>query len=469
MAHILIATSGFPSTLYPSLELGRRLAAAGHRVTFIGDDEGRRAKLAKHLGLEFLPLAPSGYRRFLDEDSRRSRITRWRQLPARRRAAVKSLAVEGFVKDLRRAAPDLVLIDGEMHEHIISAAADGWSVALLNSFPATWRRPGLPPLHISARPGVGWRGSRLGLGLAWTAYRGRKKLRALSHRWRWAGCDRISVLEALAQEVGFDFRQEIDDSQWLIPFTYRHLPVLSLHAREFDFPHRPPKRVRYVGPMVLRQRMDRNPRKRDRKRLEELFRRRRSDPQQRLIYAGFGSMLTADLGFLRRLVSALSSESSTESSESPPWELILSLSGQVKPSDLGELPPTVHAFSWVPQLEVLEHADAAITHGGVNTLDECILAGVPMLVYCGGETDMAGNTARVVHHGLGLAGDRDRDDGEAIRGRIFRLLAGGERRLEAMRQHYRAYQTESVAERTVEMLLRRFGAGEKRVRGESSP
>ena len=28
-----------------------------------------------------------------------------------------------------------------------------------------------------------------------------------------------------------------------------------------------------------------------------------------------------------------------------------------------------------------------------------------MLVYCGHETDMAGNTARVVHHGIGLAGD----------------------------------------------------------------
>ena len=77
-------------------------------------------------------------------------------------------------------------------------------------------------------------------------------------------------------------------------------------------------------------------------------------------------------------------------------------------ADLGRLPEGAHAFPWVPQLDVLRHADGCVTHGGINTLDECVLNLVPMLVYCGFETDMAGNTGRVVHHGIGLAGDRDR-------------------------------------------------------------
>ena len=75
----------------------------------------------------------------------------------------------------------------------------------------------------------------------------------------------------------------------------------------------------------------------------------------------------------------------------------------------GPLPARVHTFPWVPQVDVLRQADVAVTHGGIGTVDECVSSGVPVLVYCGWETDMAGTTARVLHHGIGLAGDRRRD------------------------------------------------------------
>ena len=68
---------------------------------------------------------------------------------------------------------------------------------------------------------------------------------------RRVGCDRVSVFRDLADAVGFAFERDTDDRQWLIPFTYRRLPVLSLHALEFEFTHTPPAHVRFVGPMVL--------------------------------------------------------------------------------------------------------------------------------------------------------------------------------------------------------------------------
>ncbi len=49
--------------------------------------------------------------------------------------------------------PDLVLINGEMHEHIIAAWAAGVPLALLNSFVSIWRQPGLPPPHASGTSG----------------------------------------------------------------------------------------------------------------------------------------------------------------------------------------------------------------------------------------------------------------------------------------------------------------------------
>jgi UDP:flavonoid glycosyltransferase YjiC (YdhE family) len=80
-----------------------------------------------------------------------------------------------------------------------------------------------------------------------------------------------------------------------------------------------------------------------------------------------------------------------------------------------------------------------------------------MLVYCGFETDMGGTTMRVVHHGLGVAGSRRRDDAETIRARIDGLLRD-ERvgsQVEKFRTIFEAYREQRVAETVVQSLLDR--------------
>jgi UDP:flavonoid glycosyltransferase YjiC (YdhE family) len=448
MAHILIVTRGLPSLLYPSVELGRRLAAAGHRVTFATRAEDRG--LVELYRLEFLPLDPSRYDEFVAADAGVAALRRLLNLRLRREQARASLGVDGFVQAVQDMRPDLVLINGEMHEHVIAASTTGASIVLLNSFVSIWRQPGLPPPHAPVRPGVGWKGSRPGIALLWLVLRLRKWRRAWVQKVQRMGCDQLSTLKGLAEDSDFDFDRETDDSQWLIPFTYRHLPVLSLHALEFEFPHRPPDRVHYVGPMVLERRNDRPLTPADRAELEAVFERRRQARGERsLIYAGFGSVFSSDVDFLKRLLQIVAGR--------PEWDLVISLSDRVAVADLGPLPERVHAFSWVPQLQVLKDADVVVMHGGVNTADECVVNGVPMLVYCGNETDMAGTSARVVHHGLGIAGDRQRDSIHDIRGYIDRLLQEPQFRdnVRRLKQSYEAYVEGRVAERTIEWLLNR--------------
>jgi len=458
MARILIVAAGFPSILYPSVELARRLAVAGHYVTFAGLAASR--KLVEHHGLAFLPLEPSHYEEFLEKDAKGGGLSRLLNLENRRRQAAESMGVAGFSRKVLEVNPDLLVIDGEMHEHVIAASATGVPIAVLNSFVSVWKRPGLPPPHCLVRPGVGWKGTRLGTSLLWSVLRWRKRRRAWSLWLRRVGCDRLSILRRLAHEASFDFRHETDFSQWLAPFTYRRLPVLSLHGLALEFPHRPPDRVRYVGPMVLTSRVDRPMAEESQKALEAIFHRRRAGGGRKLIYAGFGSVFSTDRAFLRRLLGVVQ--------ERPSWELLLSLSEQVDPADLGPLPERVHAFPWVPQLRVLEHADVAITHGGINTIDECVLNAVPVLIYCGFETDMAGNTARVVHHEIGLEGDRRRDGTQAIRGRVDRLLREPrfQQNVERFQAQYLAYAEGRVAERAVDELL---GTGSENSYRSSSP
>jgi UDP:flavonoid glycosyltransferase YjiC (YdhE family) len=437
-----------PSLLYPTVELGRRLAAAGPRLTFACPPEARR--LIEHHDLEFVELDPGRYDRFLAADRRAGALSRLVNLRRRRDRALESLAVREFAREVRDSKPDLVLINGEMHEHVIAASSAAVPIALLNTFVSIWRRPGLPPPHHMVRPGIGWKGSRAGMALLWHMLRLRKRRRAAFHRVRDVGCDRLSVLARLARESGFDLGRETDASQWLIPFTYRRLPVLSLHALELEFPYHQPSWVHYVGPMVLESRIDRPMPKDERTRLDEIIERRRSGPgERRLIYAAFGSVFSSDLGLLKRLVGAVADRRD--------WDLLISLSDRVPAADLGPLPRGVHAFSWVPQLEVLRDADVMVNHGGINTVDECVTTSVPMLVYCGFETDMAGTTSRVVHHGIGIAGDRRSDDAPAIRGHIDRLLREKQfaENLGQLQRSCRMYAERRVAEDTVEALLER--------------
>ncbi len=450
MATILCVTSTVPGSLYPGTELARRLKVAGHHLTCASEPEARG--IVERQGLDFLPIEASRYQGFLAADARAGNLARLWRVRSRRAQAQESLAVGNLATAVRRIDPDLIVIDGEMHEQVIALSAAGVPMVLLNSFVSIWRRPQLPPPHCLVRPGVGWRGTRIGIWLLWRAFLTRKWSRKWARKVRRVGCDRLSLLRRLAGDNGFDFRHETDGSQWLMPFTYRRLPVLSLHALEFEFPHRPPKRVRYVGPMLLEARGEGPISDAERGEIGAVLDRCRRQGRA-LIYAGFGSFFTTDLAFLRRLVAAVA--------ERGDWELLISLGGRVERSALGPLPERVHAFGWLPQVEVLCHAKVAVSHGGINTVDECVLSGVPMLVYCGFETDMAGTTARVVHHGIGIAGDRQADSPRVIRERLDRLLRepGFRSNVENLRAAYASYAERRVAERAVESLIARVHPG----------
>ncbi|WP_020211092.1 nucleotide disphospho-sugar-binding domain-containing protein [Gilvimarinus chinensis] len=82
------------------------------------------------------------------------------------------------------------------------------------------------------------------------------------------------------------------------------------------------------------------------------------------------------------------------------YQFVLSVGSGTATNDYGSVPDNVLVRSKVPQLELLKRSSIMLTNGGLGTIKECILHGVPMLVLpCA--FDQPGNAARVCHKGIG--------------------------------------------------------------------
>jgi MGT family glycosyltransferase len=125
------------------------------------------------------------------------------------------------------------------------------------------------------------------------------------------------------------------------------------------------------------------------------------DKDKRLIYCSFGSQTHRYprlKGFLQTAIDTMWEKRDSQ--------MILSTGSKVDTADFRSVPPNVFVVETAPQLQVLRRASLMITHGGLNSVKECIFYGVPMIVFPV-DRDQPLNAARVVYHGLGLRGSTD--------------------------------------------------------------
>jgi MGT family glycosyltransferase len=94
-------------------------------------------------------------------------------------------------------------------------------------------------------------------------------------------------------------------------------------------------------------------------------------PGQKLIYIAVGTLYQADLSFFRHCIEAFASNQ---------YAVIISVGKAVNPAALDPIPDNVTVAQFVPQLAILDEADLFITHGGMNSINEAVLAGVPLVV-----------------------------------------------------------------------------------------
>lgn len=92
-----------------------------------------------------------------------------------------------------------------------------------------------------------------------------------------------------------------------------------------------------------------------------------------LVYVSAGTLYNNDPRFFRRAIDVLRHFDG---------RVIVSLGDADRATDDAwrELPPHITVRAFVPQLSVLQHASAFLTHGGMNSVNEAVFCGTPMVV-----------------------------------------------------------------------------------------
>lgn len=418
MSRIALLIEHEEGHLNPTFRLARRLAVRGHEIVYLGLADGEGAVRAQ--GFDFVPiledLFPRGTLQTLREAARSQSGTAGVMAAALHAGtgSVYARAWQGLVcagesldTAIHSVRPDLFLLTGSFAPH---------ALVLRNRY-------GTPAVLLT------------------TLLREAPKsdYAAKVRRLLMEGGEALRRFVALMQRSNPALKATDVASRVLAQML--RMRELILCPGDLELPgrrHDGEPEVYYVEPTVDLER-----------RGDGAFPWDRLDPGRRLLYVSLGSQSYQTgreraVRFFGAVAAAFYSR--------PDWQIVLSTGGLIDPAEV-PLPPGGIAAAWVPQLAVLDRAAVMITHGGLGTVKECIVRGVPMVVFPSLH-DQPANARRIVHHRLGTAGDL----GEVTVAGVLSLVEEADRpevrqSLAAMQRRFLEAEEEGAAVRLIEEVL----------------
>lgn len=90
-----------------------------------------------------------------------------------------------------------------------------------------------------------------------------------------------------------------------------------------------------------------------------------------VVYISLGTVINGAVSFFQNCLDAFRGEN---------MDVIISADQKFDAGKLKNIPPNVHIYKSVPQIDVLKMADVFVTHGGMNSVSEALVYGIPMVV-----------------------------------------------------------------------------------------
>lgn len=380
-----------------TFRLARSLRARGHRVVYVGIADFEQLVSAQ--GFEFIPFAsdllPVGYvQKFAASQSEPPRgvLRRWRKRWSDEQifaAYLRRIEDGRLDKCLLSCRPDLLLCDTFVWYIAIRALRLGIPTVSISIILSLYPNPSIPPIVYPICPRQTWWSSLRILG-SWKWLRLKffftKRLASIFlglYRFPTRMHHLVDVFLRVAKRSGYPCVE--NKTYWFGEMGPRLvLPEIVLCPKAFQFPGSPKDGRRYLSDFV------------DIKRREEPLAADAFHNGKPLVLCSLGTsafFYPHALRFFKAVVDA--------SKLRKDWQFVLHIGDHPEVDKLGQPGPNLLIRKRVPQLTLLRNASVMVTHGGLNSIMECIHFGVPMVIVPG-LRDQPGNAARVVHHRLAV-------------------------------------------------------------------
>ncbi|WP_426751171.1 glycosyltransferase [Myxococcus sp. Y35] len=434
MARIVFLPLPEAGHIHATFGLAKQLAARGHDIGYMAPPDAE--PLLHGRAWPFTPILedvlPKGYQARLHTRLADPALTarEHREVSKefiRRRGLRNTEVLFGatFESQLRDSRADLLLVDATFTLPVLAAHKVGIPAFQLCTNLALNRDVAVPPLTSHHIP-TGSLASNLRIRFAWqwlyllTFMPGGEHMRAPVR----------AFYRRYPDAVPGDFHAHLQIGPHL------RVPTLVTCTPGFDF-RRATSDHHYLGPCV------------DRERSEPPLPAELADDDAPLILCSLGShgdRVRRFHAFFQAVIDAVARR--------PRWRLLMAVGGQVATDAFGPLPPNVTVMERVPQLTALKRASVMITHGGLNSIKECICLGVPMIAYPL-VFDQPGNAARIAHHGLGLRGNIEKPSAERIGAQLDEVLGNPSyrTRVQALQRDFLDADDAGRGAETIERLL----------------
>ena len=315
--------------------------------------------------------------------------------------------VELTNKVINEYSPDMFILDSDQTIYAIALHKHAVRAIFVNTMIGGIKLKSIPPINSTYVPQGGFL-SNIKIEIIWQWLFIKKKIWSL----RFPKSSMVAKNKELvhfAKAQGFPLKKFICYDR-TYEYGLKHIPEVYLAPKELDFfSNSKRSNIYFLGPMVATDRY------------EAKFDWSQIDRCKPVVFCSLGTSAhyynqRVPL-FFKRLIAVFR--------KFKDLELVLSVGKFIEFESLGDIPDNVHIYKDVPQLTVLKHSSLMISHGGLNSVKEAIINGVPLLVYpLNPHVDQNGNAARVVYHGLGKRGSINKDKEEKIAADIRNVLFG---------------------------------------------
>ncbi len=310
--------------------------------------------------------------------------------------------------------PEIIFIDAHLSHYYLYLLDYRESITILSTKMPTKKSPDLPPLNSFYVPKKTFV-SRLVCELLWSKYNIKSSLKRLKTKLAFLNKDVIYFQKRFCKKHHL-YWDDIFEKQNTFFIGLKNAPTLILGMEKLEFS----MRKRFSNECYVNLFIQRNEEKLfsdeyvlARKKIEKL----KNQSGRHIIYCSFGTLSGPDYKRVSKFVNKLICVVQKQR------KIVLVISTGELNLSIDKHVPNVFFLKQVPQLDMLSLCEMMITHGGHNSIKECLQARVPMLVYpLNEEIDQPGNAIRVYKAGFGLYGKINKDTPDIIAGKINRVL-----------------------------------------------